>query len=225
VNKKHFSAEVIDEFGICYIPIHGTSRTDLIWGRLGLPIHNSHGKIIAYAGRRLESEINNLSDAYLDKYRNDDMANAKLNKWKNSKWINEPYDKIKNLYNFHRAAKYIYDSNYAIIVEGYFDVMAFHQKGIKNIVATCGTTLSKQQLFMLKSLCDFVYVMYDPDTAGLIASTKAQELCNKYNLNNKIIQLPNNIDPDEFIINKNSNKLSNILVNYINNDSTTIILN
>ena len=200
--KKHFSAQTIEEFGLCYIPSFSASRTDLIWNRLALPIHNNHGKIIAYAGRKLETKCDNIHDAYLTKYKNDDLANAKLNKWKNSKWINEPYDKLKNLYNFHRAARHIYKSNYAIVVEGYFDVIAFHQKGLKNIVATCGTNISKQQIMLLKSLCDFVYILYDPDNAGQLASKKAQESCNNYGLNNKRLILPDNIDPDEFIINK-----------------------
>ena len=159
MKNKQFSAETINEFGLCYVPSQSTSRTDLLWNRLSLPIQNCRGKTIAYAGRRLTTNIEDLKDAYLKKYRNDDMVNSKINKWNNSKWINEPYDKVKNLYNYHRAAPSIYEKNYAIVVEGYFDVIAFHQKGIKNIVATCGTTLSRQQIMMIKILCDFVYIL------------------------------------------------------------------
>lgn len=224
MKNKQFSAETINEFGICYIPNQSVSRTDLLWNRLALPIQNYKGKVIAYAGRRLTTDIEDLRDAYLKKYRNDDMVNSKINKWNNSKWINEPYEKIKNLYNYHRAAQHIYEKNYCIVVEGYFDVIAFHQKGIKNVVATCGTTLSKHQIMMIKSLCDFVYVLYDPDIAGKNAAVKAQELCNNYCLNNKIITLPDGNDPDEFIINKNCNKLESVLVEYISKENNIILL-
>ena len=222
--NKQFSAEIIDEFELCYIPANSVCRTDLIWGRLGLPIHNNHGKTIAYAGRKLIEETANVHEAYIHKYNDTNLSSAKLKKWENSKWINEPYDKIKNLYNFYKASPYIYQKNYAIIVEGYFDVIMCYQKGLRNVVATCGTNISKQQILLLKSLCDFTYILYDPDDAGQLAALRAQELCNNYNLNNKNILLPNNLDPDEFIVNKNCNKLESILVHYITTNDRTLVL-
>jgi DNA primase len=139
------------------------------------------------------------------------MAEAKIDKWDKSKWLNEPYEKNKNLFNFHRAYQNIIGKNYAIIVEGYFDVAGLHNKGIKNSVATCGTNLSKYQAYLIKTICDYCLIMFDGDEAGRNASVIASETLHSINLPCTIITLGDGIDPDDYIKKKNPRRFSQIL--------------
>lgn len=224
VASKHFSATTINEFGLCYIPAKSKTKTDLIWERLSLPIHDFIGNTIAFAGRKLETRASLIEQIYKAKYVNDTLAEAKIQKWHKSKWINEPYEKSKNLFNYHRAAEHMFSENYAIVVEGYFDTMGLWDKGIKNVVASCGLSLSKYQIFLIKAMCDTLYIMYDGDIRGQNASQTTLEACQQYGLNAKLLILPNGQDPDDFILHKNGNKFKNMLVEYSTTDTTKIEL-
>ena len=211
LNFKQLSVASCNEFGFCYISSNSKCKTDLLWERLALPIHDIRGNLIAYAGRKLETREKYIQQSFKSKYLDQNMAQAKIDKWNKSKWLNEPYEKSKHLFNFHRAYPYIMNKGYIIVVEGYFDVVGLYNKGIKNVVATCGTNLSRYQAFLIKAICDHCMIMYDGDEAGIKASFVSSETLNTINFPYTIITLDNSLDPDDYIKKKNPRRFLQIL--------------
>lgn len=118
-------------------------------------------------------------------------------KYLNSK-TSKLYNKSDNLYGFDKNAKHIYQEKFAILVEGYFDVLGLCDHEIYNVVATCGTALSKLQITLLRRVTNTVVICYDGDTAGLEATQKISRTLQDNLVEVKVIYLPTG-DPDEFV--------------------------
>ncbi|MEZ5398461.1 MAG: DNA primase [Bryobacteraceae bacterium] len=151
---------------------------DRFRGRLMYPIQNEQGKIIAFAGRAL----------------NDDDQ---------PKYLNSPetelYHKRAVLYNLHRARKPIHDQGHAILVEGYMDVIGLAGGAVGEAVASCGTALVDAQVSMLSRHTERVVVNFDPDTAGANATERSLQLLLAEGLHIRVLALPEDLDPDEFV--------------------------
>jgi DNA primase len=125
-----------------------------------------------------------------------------------SKYLNSPdtplYKKSKHLYGFHLAKDRIRESKDAILVEGYFDVVSLFQGGIANAVASLGTALTENQVYLLKRFSERIYIFYDGDKAGIAATLRGIEKMFEQNINPQIISLTGTDikDPDEFICKK-----------------------
>lgn len=134
---------------------------------------------------------------------------------KSPKYINSPetelYHKSKTLYGLHLAKKSIRDKNNCFLVEGYTDVMALHQAGIENAVASSGTSLTEEQVHLLKRFTQQVSLLYDGDPAGIKAAMRGIDLLIQGGLDVKIILIPGNEDPDEFIRKIGSEAFENLL--------------
>ena len=145
--------------------------------RLMFPIHSDSGKIIAYGGRIRRPG-------------------------KQPKYMNSPetaiYRKHVVLYNLHRARTPIRQSNLAVLVEGYMDVIGVWRAGIRNAVATCGTALTARQIGVLRRHCETVVVNFDSDKAGQAAAERSVELLLREGMNVRVLELPDGMDPDEF---------------------------
>jgi DNA primase len=151
---------------------------DTFRGRLMFPIFSASGKVIAFAGRSL---------------RKTDKA----------KYINSPQTKVYNksevLYGVNFAKNKIRKNNEAILVEGYTDVISLHQKGIENAVASSGTSLTPNQLKLLKRYGDILVMIYDSDSAGRSAMKRGLHLALQEGLEVKLLELAEGEDPDSFI--------------------------
>lgn len=147
--------------------------------RLMFAIHDSMGKIVGFGARLMSDEPNQ------------------------PKYINSPqtivYDKSKILYGLFQAKNEIRKQDYAILTEGYLDVLTLHQSGFNTAVASSGTALTKQQLKELKKYCSKIYIVYDADEAGLNATLKAIDLALSVNFDLRIVALPKGEDPDSLI--------------------------
>ncbi|WP_303864559.1 DNA primase [Alkalibaculum bacchi] len=145
--------------------------------RIMFPIQNVTGKVIAFGGRVLDNSIS-------------------------PKYLNSPetqiFHKGKNLYGLNNAKKEIVNEQ-IIIVEGYMDVIGLYQKGIKNAVASLGTAFTQDQSKLLKRYAKELVVIYDGDRAGQEATSKAIEILQDNDIDIKIVSLPDNLDPDEYI--------------------------
>lgn len=152
---------------------------DRFRNRIIFPIFNSRGEVLAFGGRIIDDSINQ------------------------PKYLNSPdtmvYDKSDNLYGLNWAKNSMRKSNNAIIMEGYTDVLTAHMHGIKNAVASLGTSLTEKQAKMLKRYVSKIYIAYDSDTAGAKATLRGLEILKEEGLNVKVIKLPENTDPDDFI--------------------------
>jgi len=131
------------------------SKKDKFSGRIIFPIKDLSGKVIAFGGRVIDDN-------------------------KSPKYLNSPetkvYHKSEVLYGLYEAKEYIREENFAVIVEGYFDVISPYQVGLKNIVASLGTAFTQKQAKLLKKFTDKVYLMFDSDKAGKQAVVRASKI-------------------------------------------------
>lgn len=151
---------------------------DRFRGRVIFPIRDLAGKIIAFGGRI--------------------MTNDK----KSAKYLNSPeseiYHKSRTLYGIYFAKKSIVQHNRCYLVEGYLDVISFHQKGIENTVASSGTSLTIEQIRLIRRLTPNVTIIYDGDAAGIKASLRGIDLVLEEGLNVRVVSLPEGEDPDSY---------------------------
>ncbi|HMO38235.1 MAG TPA: DNA primase [Saprospiraceae bacterium] len=153
--------------------------TDFFRDRVMFTIHNLSGKEVAFAGRILNKDA------------------------KAPKYINSPetdiYNKSKTLYGLFFAKKAIRDADECILVEGYTDVISLHQSGIENVVASSGTSLTVEQIRLIKRYTPQVKVLYDGDVAGVKAALRGLDLLLEQDMNVKIVLLPDKEDPDSYL--------------------------
>lgn len=105
------------------------------------------------------------------------------------------FNKCRNLYGLHAAKA----NGQLILVEGYMDVIALHQAGIENAIATLGTALTEEQAMIIKQFCSEVVVCYDADEPGQKATNRALQILNSQGITTKVLSIPDGKDPDEFI--------------------------
>ena len=151
---------------------------DTFHDRVMFPIHSTSGRIIAFGGRTLKSDKN-------------------IPKYVNSKET-EIYVKSKSLYGIYFAKNEMSRQDKCILVEGYLDVLSMHQLGITNVVASSGTSLTVEQIRLIRKFTDNVTIIYDGDGAGIKAALRGTDLVLKEGMNVKIVLLPDGQDPDDF---------------------------
>ncbi len=126
------------------------------------------------------------------------------------KYINSPetliYVKSKHLYNLNRARREIMREGYAIVVEGYTDVIFLHQAGIKNVVATLGTALGEEHFRLLSRITEKVILAFDADTAGMGASERGMAYHQDFNLDIRVMVMPSGFDPADFVVEEGRDK-------------------
>lgn len=151
---------------------------DFFRDRVMFPIHNLSGKPIALAGRVLGQGFG-------------------------PKYLNSPesaiYVKNKVLYGMHLAKSHIRKSDRCYLVEGYTDVISLYQNGFKNVVASSGTSLTPNQVNLIKRFCSNVTILYDGDQAGIKAALRGVELMLQADLNVYIVLFPEGMDPDSYV--------------------------
>jgi DNA primase len=147
-------------------------------GRVMFPIQDDGGRVVAFGGRTLSSDK------------------------KTAKYINSPetdiYNKSKILYGLWLGKKTIQQQDVCYLVEGYMDVIAMHQAGIENVVASSGTSLTVDQIKSIHRFTKNIVVLYDGDEAGQKASNRAIPLLLEEGMNVKLLMFPDNDDPDSF---------------------------
>ncbi len=146
--------------------------------RVMFPIFNLGGKVVGFGGRQLKAEK------------------------KSPKYINSPenevYHKSSVLYGLHHAKKAIRIKENVFLVEGYLDVLMLFQSGIENVVATSGTSLTTDQVKLIKRFSDNVTMLYDGDPAGIKAAIRGVDLLLEGGLNVKVVVFPEGEDPDSY---------------------------
>ena len=151
---------------------------DTFHDRVMFPIHSTSGRVIAFGGRTLKSDKN-------------------IPKYVNSKET-EIYVKSRSLYGIYFAKNEMSRQDKCILVEGYLDVLSMHQLGITNVVASSGTSLTVEQIRLIRKFTENVTIIYDGDGAGIKAALRGIDLVLKEGMNVKIVLLPDGQDPDDF---------------------------
>ena len=162
---------------------------DRFRGRLIFPIENVFGEIVAFGGRVMEKG--------------------------EPKYLNSPespvYIKGKNLYGLNKAKEEIRKNGFALIVEGYFDLISLWNAGIGNVVATLGTALTREHLELLRRYTVSVVALFDPDEAGKKALDRSLELFLSMNMHAKALILPEGCDPDDYVKKYGKEKLDKLI--------------
>lgn len=151
---------------------------DRFKGRVMFPIHNLTGKVIGFGGRILNSEKSK------------------------AKYVNSPeseiYNKSKVLYGIFYARNAILKNETCLLVEGYTDVISLHQAGIENVVSSSGTSLTIDQIKLIKRFTPNITILFDGDAAGIKASFRGIDMILEAGLNVKIVLFPEGEDPDSY---------------------------
>lgn len=175
-----FNLEYLQKSGL--VSIRNERPADNYRGRIIFPIQNQSGKIVGFGARLI---------------RKNDKAPKYINTPEN-----EIYVKSKILYGSYFARQAIDKANECLLVEGYTDVIALHQAGIENVVASGGTSLTPDQLRLVKKYTNNLTIIYDGDTAGVKAALRGLDLALEEGLHVNMVMIPGNEDPDSYI-NKN----------------------
>jgi DNA primase len=148
-------------------------------GRVIFPIHNQGGKVIGFGARILKT-------------------NEKAPKYINTP-ENEVYLKSKTLYGIYFAKNSIHKLDECLLVEGYTDVISLYQAGVENVVASSGTSLTEEQLKLIKRFTTNLTILYDGDAAGIKAALRGLDMAIEQGLSVQVVLLPDNHDPDSFV--------------------------
>ncbi len=174
--RKGFNIDLLKDLGLVGVSQSGEDY-DKYRGRVIFPILNSTNKVIGFGARTLQKD-------------------------KNPKYVNPPesdvYRKSFELYGMSQARSAINRENLCYLVEGYFDVIGFWQAGIKNVVASCGTALTADQVRLIRRFTNNVTIVYDGDSAGIKAALKAMDMFLENDLEVSLLLLPDGEDPDSF---------------------------
>lgn len=190
MKSKGYSDNILKESGLFFIEERGTH--DKFWNRVMFPILDVNNRVIGFGGRV--------------------MGDGE------PKYLNSPetklFDKSRNLYglNFARTSR----EKYMLICEGYMDVIAMHQAGFTNAVASLGTAFTSQHAVLLKRYTDQVILTYDSDGAGVRAALRAIPILKEVGMSVKVLSMQPYKDPDEFIKNLGKEEFQNRIDNAVN---------
>jgi DNA primase len=182
------SLKLAEQAGLI-IPGKEGSFYDRFRGRLIFPIENIFGEIVAFGGRVMEKG--------------------------EPKYLNSPespvYIKGKNLYGLNKTKEEIRKKSFALIVEGYFDLISLWNAGIGNVVATLGTALTREHLELLRRYTVEVVALFDPDEAGRKALDRSLELFLSMRMRARALILPEGYDPDDYVKKYGKDKLDELI--------------
>ena len=177
LTNKKYSLDVIERLGL--VNQNNGYVNDVFQRRIMFPIHDLEGNVIGFTGRIYE-------DTNQAKYINSKESNI--------------FKKGQILFNYHRAKQEIKRKKEVILVEGNMDAIRMFASGIKNVVALMGTSLTEEQVAIIKSLRAKIILMFDNDSAGEIATYQNGTILEEANLIPYIVRLSGEKDPDEYII-------------------------
>ena len=171
--------------------IDGNRKYDRFWGRVIFPILSHTGRVLGFGGRVLKNDA------------------------KAAKYLNSPesdiYHKSKTLYGIYQAKSHLSKLDECFLVEGYTDVISLHQAGVKNVVASSGTSLTVDQISLIKRYTQNITILYDGDAAGIKASLRGIDMILEEGLNVQVLLFPDGDDPDSYSKKVSSTELKDYL--------------
>jgi DNA primase len=179
VERAKLDVESFERAGLIMRRDDGSGYYDRFRGRAMFPFLSPSGRVVAFGARKM---------------REDDPL---------GKYINSPetpiFDKSRNLYGIFHAREALRAQDYAVVVEGYADLISVSQAGIENVVASSGTALTEEQIRLIGRYTKNITLVYDADSAGSKATLRGVDLVIENGLDVKVVQLPEGEDPDSFV--------------------------
>ena len=177
LKKKRFAEENIEKAGLIIGRSRGSGYYDRFRNRIIFPIFNQQNQVVGFGGRIMDDS--------------------------HPKYLNSPetplYNKRRILYALNFSRYHIREKDEAVVFEGYMDVITAYQEGLKNCVASLGTSLTEEQAETLRRNTSGVVIAYDSDAAGEAAAWRGMDILAKAGCRVKVAQLPKGMDPDDFI--------------------------
>ncbi|MFT0800134.1 DNA primase [Bacillus swezeyi] len=177
LERRGFDAELMERAGLIIRRENGDGYFDRFRNRIMFPIHDHHGKTVAFSGRTFTGE--------------------------HPKYMNSPetplFRKSRLLYHFHQARLHIRKEERAVLFEGFADVISAVRSGVKESIATMGTSLTEEHAKIIRRNVGEVILCYDSDQAGYEATLKAADVLQKKGCNVKVAMIPDGLDPDDYI--------------------------
>lgn len=195
MERENVPMEMLDKAGLIVKREDGSGFYDRFRGRAMFPIFSPSGRTIAFGARKM---------------REDDPL---------GKYINSPetpiYNKSRNLFGLFQSKDSIREKEYAILVEGYADLISVFQAGIQNIVASSGTALTEEQVQLVNRYAKNITLVYDADSAGSAATLRGVDLIIGQGMEVKIVELPHGEDPDSFVKKRGGSAFQFLLENAV----------
>lgn len=182
--EKGYTKEILEKSGLSIFPENAPEGIDRFRERVIFPIQSFSGRVLGFGARILKSNV------------------------KTAKYLNSPeteiYHKSNVLYGLNQSKQSISRENMCLLVEGYMDVIALHQAGIENVVASSGTSLTTEQIKLIKRLTENITILFDGDKAGIKASFRSIDMLLSADMNIRVLLFPEGSDPDSFARNHSS---------------------
>lgn len=198
LQQKGYDIELAYEAGLLSRNEENFSYFDRFRDRIMFPLNNAQGRIVGYSGRTYNNQ--------------------------EPKYLNSPetpiFQKRRLLYNLDNARKYIRKNDEAILLEGFMDVIKSDSSGLKPVIASMGTAISDEHITVLKKLTSHITLMFDGDFAGQEATIKTGQHFLQQGFNVFVVQLPKDMDPDEYITKYGNEKF----LEYVNNEKKSFII-
>ncbi|MBP3763950.1 MAG: DNA primase [Bacteroidales bacterium] len=195
--KSGYSDAVLEKTGLTIFKEDTGKSYDRFRGRVMFPIYSISGRVLGFSGRILSSEK------------------------QAAKYVNSPdsdiYNKSRTLYGLYQARSAIAKANKCYLVEGNIDVVSMHQSGVENTVASCGTSLTVEQIRLIKRYTPNVTVLYDGDPAGIKAALRAVDLLFTEGMHVRLVLFPDGEDPDSYAQKHGSAALQDYLAQHEEN--------
>ena len=195
--KNGYSETVLEKTGLTIVKEESGKRYDRFRGRVMFPIYSISGRVLGFSGRVLSSEK------------------------QAAKYVNSPdsdiYNKSRILYGLYQARAAIAKAGKCYLVEGNVDVVSMHQSGVENTVASCGTSLTTEQIRLIKRYTNNVTVLYDGDSAGIKAALRAVDLLFTEGMHVRLVLFPDGEDPDSYAQKYGSTALQDYLAQHEDN--------
>lgn len=195
--RNGYSDAVLDKTGLTIFKEDTGKSYDRFRGRVMFPIYSISGRVLGFSGRVLSSEK------------------------QAAKYVNSPdsdiYNKSRTLYGLFQARTAISKANKCYLVEGNIDVISMHQSGVENTVASCGTSLTVEQIRLIKRYTPNVTVLYDGDSAGIKAALRAVDLLFTEGMHVRVVLFPDGDDPDSYAQRHGSAALQDYLAHHEDN--------
>ena len=198
LQQKGYDIELAYEAGLLSRNEENFSYFDRFRDRIMFPLNNAQGRIVGYSGRTYNNQ--------------------------EPKYLNSPetpiFQKRRLLYNLDNARKHIRKNDEAILLEGFMDVIKSDSSGLKPVIASMGTAISDEHITVLKKLTSHITLMFDGDFAGQEATIKTGQHLLQQGFNVFVVQLPKDMDPDEYISKYGNEKF----LEYVNNEKKSFII-
>ena len=195
--KNGYSEAMLEKTGLTIVKEDTGKKYDRFRGRVMFPIYSISGRVLGFSGRVLSSEK------------------------QAAKYVNSPdsdiYNKSRILYGLFQARSAISKADKCYLVEGNIDVISMHQSGVENTVASCGTSLTTEQIRLIKRYTPNVTVLYDGDSAGIKAALRAVDLLFAEGMHVRLVLFPDGEDPDSYAQKYGSTALQEYLAQHEDN--------